>query len=254
MKTIFPWPGGKSWAAKYVLPLISKHTCYVEPFAGGLAILLAKEPSALEIVNDINSDLINFFRCAQFHRDELIKELQFVLNSREEFIALKQQRGLTDIQRAARWFRIQTLSFAGDGDSFAVQRKSGGGAARSRRALLDKLDALNDRLDRVVTEHLDWRHCLELYDSDETFFFVDPPYLGGQIKNYKAWGKADLEALRDCLVALKGKWLLTINDCEAARSLFQEMKIKPLTRQRGIANKSESTRQEYRELLISPKQ
>ena len=251
MKPIFPWPGGKSWAAKYVLPLIPAHSCYVEPFAGGLAILLAKEPSALEVVNDINSDLINFFRCVQFHRDEMIRELQYVLNSREEFNAYKHQPGLTDIQRAARWFRKQTLSFAGDGDSFAVQRKSGGGAAKSRRSLLDKLGALNERLDRVVTEHLDWKYCIELYDGSETFFFVDSPYLGGKIKNYKAWDETDLKNLRDCLVERKGKWLLTINDCEAARSLFQEMKIKPLTRQRGIANKSESTRREYKELLIS---
>src|SRR3977135_1593780 len=120
MKPVFSWPGGKSWAAKYVLPLIPEHTCYVEPFAGGLAILLAKPPCGLEVVNDINSDLINFFRCVQSHRDELIKELQWVLNSREAFTEFKQQRGLTDIQRAARWFRIQTLSFGGDGNSFAV--------------------------------------------------------------------------------------------------------------------------------------
>ena len=250
MKPVFSWPGGKSWAAKYVLPLIPEHTCYVEPFAGGLAILLAKPPCGLEVVNDINSDLINFFRCVQSHRDELIKELQWVLNSREVFTEFKQQRGLTDIQRAARWFRIQTLSFGGDGDSFAVTRKSGGGAGKSRRALLDKLDALNDRLDRVVTEHLSWQHCLELYDSNETFFFVDPPYLGGKIKNYGAWTEADLVRLRDCLVERKGKWLLTINDCEAARSLFQRQKKTALVRPRGIANRREQDRQEYKELLI----
>jgi DNA adenine methylase len=250
MKPVFSWPGGKSWASKHVLPLIPQHACYVEPFAGGLAILLAKEPSALEVVNDINSDLINFFRCVKFHRDELIKELQWVLNSREEFTSFKQQPGLTDIQRAARWFCRQTLSFGGDGDSFAVTRKPGGGANKSRHSLLEKLGALNDRLDKVVTEHLDWHHCLELYDSSETFFFVDPPYLGGKIKNYKAWGEADLKSLRDCLVERKGKWILTINDCEAARSLFQKQKKTTLTRQRGIANRTEKDRQEYKELLI----
>ena len=173
-----------------------------------------------------------------------------MLNSREEFVAFKHQRGLTDIQRAARWFRLQALSFGGGGDSFAVTRKPGGGANRSRYSLLEKLDALNDRLDKVITEHLDWKHCLELYDSSETFFFIDPPYLGGRIKNYKAWGEADLKSLRDCLMERQGKWILTINDCEVARSLFPEQKKTPLARQRGIANRTEKDRQEYKELLI----
>lgn len=208
--------------------------------------MLAKEPSPIEVVNDINSDLVSFYRCVRFHSDELIKEIQWLLNSREEFQDQKNQPGLTDIQRAARWFRKQVLSFGGDGDSYA-----GAKARRSRHSLVEKIEYLSARLDRVNVEHLEWRRCLQLYDSRETFFFIDPPYLGGEIKAYRAWIEADLKNLRDCLTELKGQWLLTINDCEAARSLFQKQKKRPLTRQRGIANKSESTRQEYKELLIS---
>lgn len=252
MRPVFPYPGGKTWAVKHILPRIPEHTCYCEPFAGGLAILLAKEPSRVEIVNDINSDLVTFFRCVKFHQDEIVKELQLVLNSREEFQNCKDQPGLTDIQRAARWFRKQTLSFGGNGYSFAVGRKTGGGANKSRRSLLEKLEALNDRLDRVIIEHLDWQRCLQLYDGSETFFFIDPPYLGGKISNYPPWSEGDLETLRDCLIALKGKWLLTINDCEAAYSLFGKMKKTSFTRQRGIANKSETDKQQYKELLIAP--
>jgi site-specific DNA-adenine methylase len=57
MKPVFPWPGGKSWAAKYVLPMIPPHECYCEPFAGGLATLPAKEPSTLEVVNDAKAKI-----------------------------------------------------------------------------------------------------------------------------------------------------------------------------------------------------
>ncbi len=250
LKPAFSWPGGKAWAAKYVLPRVPNHTCYCEPFAGGLAILLAKEPSKLEVINDINSDLVNFYRCVRFHLDELIKELQFLLNSREEFNDLKKQRGLTDIQRAARWFRIQTLSFGGDGDSFAVARTNGGGANKSRKNLLDRISELSDRLDRVVIESLDWSRCLSLYDSDETFFFIDSPYTGGRIKNYAAWSADDLRVLRSALDMIKGKYLLTINDCDAAREIFSGLSITRLNRKRGIANK-DGRASEYAELLIS---
>lgn len=166
MKPVFAWPGGKSWAAKYVLPRIPKHRCYGEPFAGGLAMLLAKEPSEIEVVNDINSELVNFYRCVQYHLDELIKEIQWTLNSRQEFQAFREQKGLTDIQKAARWYRVQLLSFGGDGDSFAVSRKSGGAANKSRISILEKVSMLSSRLDRVVVEHLNWDRFIDLYDSD----------------------------------------------------------------------------------------
>src|SRR5579862_1892928 len=126
MKPVFPWPGRKSWAVKHIIPRIPQHTCYCEPFAGGIAILLAKEPSLVEVINDLNADLVNFYRCVRFHPDEPIREIQWALRSRREFADLKAQGGLTDIQRAATWFRIQTLSFGGDGVSYGVGRKPGG--------------------------------------------------------------------------------------------------------------------------------
>ena len=104
IKPAISWPGGKSRYLDRILPLIPKHTCYVEPFAGGLAVLLAKPRSSLEVINDLNGDLINFYRCVRFHADVLLTELEFVLNSRQEFHDFRSQPGLTDIQRAARWF------------------------------------------------------------------------------------------------------------------------------------------------------
>ncbi len=110
---VLSWPGGKSRLLGSILPLISKHHCYVEPFAGGLAVLLAKPRSNLEVVNDVNGDLVSFYRCVRYHCDALLTELEFVLNSREEFIGFREQVGLTDIQRAARWFYRNKTCFGG---------------------------------------------------------------------------------------------------------------------------------------------
>lgn len=251
VKPAFAWPGGKSWAIKYVIPRITQHTCYCEPFAGGLAILLAKEPSKIEVINDINSDLVNFYRCVRFHLDELIKEIQWVLSSREEFTDMKKQPGLTDIQRAARWFRTISMSFGADGDSYGVQRKSGGAVNKSRHSLIERIDALNSRLDRVNIEHLDWERCIRLYDGPDTFFFIDPPYLGGKIKNYAAWSAGDLQKLRDVLVTLKGNWMLTINDQQKTRLILEQFSILSLKRNRGIANRL-GIATEYKEMIVMP--
>lgn len=251
MKPAFAWPGGKSWAVKHIVPRITPHTCYCEPFAGGLAILLAKEPSKIEVINDINSDLVNFYRCVRFHLDELIKEIQWVLSSRQEFTEMKKQPGLTDIQRAARWFRTISMSFGADGDSYGVQRKSGGAVNKSRHSLMEKIDALNSRLDRVNVEHLDWERCIGLYDSKDTFFFVDPPYLGGKIKNYAAWSADDLRKLEGVLKDVKAKWILTMNDHPVTRGIFSQFKIISLKRHRGIANRL-GVATEYKEMIIMP--
>ncbi|MDR2462304.1 MAG: DNA adenine methylase, partial [Verrucomicrobiales bacterium] len=141
------WPGGKSRLLNEILPLIPPHTCYVEPFAGGLAVLLAKAPSPVEVVNDINHDLVNFYRCVRFHPDALQTELEWVLNSREEFNDLRQQAGLTDIQRAARWFFRNKTCFGG------VRMTAFGTSAMSpmssRAGRMDAIRVLNRRLDKT---------------------------------------------------------------------------------------------------------
>src|SRR5688572_33332954 len=114
VKPVLPWPGGKTRMLKYILPLIPPHVCYCEPFAGGLAVLLAKPRSRVEVINDTHSDLTRFYRVARYHLDELMKELGFALNARADFKDYLDQPGLTDIQRAARWFMRVKLGF---GDS-----------------------------------------------------------------------------------------------------------------------------------------
>jgi DNA adenine methylase len=182
------WPGGKSCLLKHLLPLIPPHNCYVEPFAGGLALLLAHPRSAREVINDANDELIGFYRCVRYHRDALLDELEFALNSRREFADYIAQPGLTDIQRAARWFFRNKNGFAGANTSFGTSALSGGAAHGSRLHCLEKIRALNQRLDKVVIECGGWRRMVEIYDASSTFFFLDPPYLGdagGQ--SYAAW-------------------------------------------------------------------
>jgi DNA adenine methylase len=158
IKPAVSWPGGKSRLLKHILPLVTPHTCYCEPFAGGLAVLLAKPRSTLEVINDANGDLVNFYRCVRFHQDPLLTELEFVLNSRQEFKDYVAQAGLTNIQRAARWYYRNRLCFGGASmTAFAVTATQ---AIGSREARMESIRNLSVRLDRVTIEHMDWSRFL----------------------------------------------------------------------------------------------
>jgi DNA adenine methylase len=252
-KPVFGWQGGKRWLVAELLPLIPPHKVYVELFCGGGALLTAKAPSQTEIINDLNSELVNLYRIVKFHLDELFRELDWCLNSRQEFNDFKEQRGLTDIQRAARWFLRMKNGFGGAPDYFGRSRQGGGAAHSSKEGRLALLRAFNRRLDKVVIENLDWKECVRLYDSKNAVFFCDPPYTTGEAA-YGAWTIDDLAAFRETgLDQMKGTWILTIDDTAANRGLFRDCFISQHSRANGISRKAGEKPAQYHELIIRPK-
>ncbi len=233
-----------------LLPLIDhSRTLYCEPFAGGLALLLAKERHRAEVVNDLNGDLVALYRCAQFHLEALIGEFEFILGSRSNLADMKAQPGLTDLQRAARFLAVNRCSFAGNHSTFAVSRTSPG--VSSRANVVSALRALNARLDRVAVEHLPWQRCVSLYDSPGTLFFLDPPYLAADTHIYRGWREADMEELAAALDGLRGTWLLTVDDSAFNRALFGRHHLTPVTTRNGLAKNA--ARAVFGELIIRPR-
>lgn len=234
-----------------LLPLLDPdRKLYCEPFAGGLALLLAKPRSTTEVVNDINGDLVALYRCAQFHLEPLLTEFEFILGSRENMADMLAQPGLTDLQRAARFLARNRFSFGANGDCFAVSRQGPGIASRAN--VLPALRALNARLDRVSVEHLDWQRCIALYDCPEAQFFLDPPYLHAQTRIYRGWAEADMRGLSDVLDSLKGTWILTVDDSTYNRRLFARHEITPVKTANGLA-KNEGEGKTFGELIIRPR-
>jgi len=195
-------------------------------------------------------DLVNFYRCVRFHLDPLLTEIEFVLNSREEFLSFKDQPGLTDIQRAARWFHRNKTCFGGCLGSFGISPTSG---MSSRAARMETVRALNARLDRTTIERTDWEKCLSLYDRPETFFFMDPPYTGCGDTAYAAWTTTDVQKFRERLSGLRGQWLVTFNDSASIRLIFEGCDIRAIERAKGINNRGSAKGKTYREVIISPR-
>jgi DNA adenine methylase len=109
-----PYIGGKRNLAKQIIAFFPEHTTYVEAFAGGAQVLFAKEPSKVEVLNDLDGEIVNFFRIVREHYEELIRYFRFMLVSRKwyDLLLATNPETLTDVQRAVRWFYVLKASFA----------------------------------------------------------------------------------------------------------------------------------------------
>jgi DNA adenine methylase len=225
---IIPWIGGKRRLADIIIPRFPPHTCYVEVFAGGAALYFLRPPADVEIINDINGELVNLYRVVQHHLEEFMRQFKWALSSREVF---KWQQdtslaGLTDIQRAARFFYLQHHAFGGkvEGQTWGTATTS---PAVNLHRLEEQLSAAHLRLAGAHIEHLHWGDCVKRYDRPHTLFYLDPPYW--QTEGYAVpflW--AEYEALAATMRSLKGKAVLSINDHPDIRRCFAGLQLEEI--------------------------
>ena len=243
-------PGGKSRMLPVLLPMINAHShrLYCEPFCGGAAVLLAKRPSEHEVLNDSDGELVNLFRQTKYHADELVREMQWMIESRKDFTDYRLQPGLTEIQRAARWLFRNFYSYAGDNSSFGVKRLG----FSTRSYMLAKITSLHTRLDRVTVENLTWQRCLSLYDSPQALFFLDPPYTAGEVRAYAPWTDAQVSELAGVLRSISGSWICTLNDCASNRAAFTGCHIVYVSTSANMSN-ARSPGRRFGEIIIRPK-
>lgn len=246
---IIPWLGGKRRLADRILPLFPKHSCYVEPFAGGAALLFARpEPAKVEVLNDINGELVNLYRVVQHHPEEFVRQFKWALTSRQVFAWLKETRPetLTDIQRAARFYYLQQNCFSGkiEGQTFGTATTAPPGLNLMR--LEESLSAAHLRLASAYIEHLSWRDCVKRYDRAHTLFYLDPPYWGTAGYGVE-FGLPEYEALADAMRTMRGKALLSINDHPKMREVFAGFRTRALDTRHIVSGGAGVPR---RELLV----
>lgn len=219
--------GGKSQLSKRIIELIPEHRTYCEAFAGAAWVFFRKEPSKYEVINDLDSDLITLYRVLQNHLEEFLRQFRWLLTSREWFNDWKSQmesRGLTDIQRAARYYYIQRLSFAGK----VRGRTFGCGPQHAPKINLlrleEELSAVHLRLAGVTIENLPWEDFVQRYDRPETFFYLDPPYWKKPFYAHNLrW--EDYVRMAEVLAGIQGKFILSINDEPEIREVFVRFNI-----------------------------
>ncbi|MBR2526150.1 DNA adenine methylase [bacterium] len=254
-KCLINWVGGKRLLRKTIAPLIPKDIkSYIEPFGGGGWVLFYKDRWAdLEIYNDLDGRLVNLFRIVKYHPNAFKEEYKYLLGSRDMFFQFLNGTFITDIQKAVQFYFIITRSFGGKGSSFGTVKKSSGGASKSQKNVLDKIDAIHERLDKVMIENRDFETLIKQYDFEDAFFYCDPPYSQGCGYDVTSTKDFDHERLRDVLGNIKGRFLLSYDDSPKIRELYKGFEMIEVERLNGINNRSdvENRKKIFRELLIA---
>jgi len=188
-------------------------------------VLYRKERSRLEVVNDINSELVNLHRAIRNNPQTLSMYLNKLLISREIFsdIKMKRLKPTNNIERASFYLFLLSQSFGSKGESFAMSAK----ANRKPKDIYKSYFKWALRLKFVTIENLDFRKLIARYDKEEAFFYLDPPYVGTEnyYKDIDGFGIKEHEELARLLKNIKGKFLLSYNDSPVVRELYKDFKI-----------------------------
>ena len=283
MNSIISWVGGKKALRDLIYQKIPKEFGrYIEVFGGGGWVLFGRTPdTAMEVYNDFNSDLANLFRCVRDQPMAFLKELGFLpLNGRDEFFVLRKflereeftdafmrqelelaQRELTpvqfeeiraillekaqlyDIRRAAAFFKVIRYSYGSGCTSYGCQ-------PFDIRKTFDLIWQGSRRLKDTVIENKDFEELIKQYDRENAFIYCDPPYYLTEGHYAVEFRMEDHFRLRDTLKNCQGKFLVSYNDCEFIRELYQNFRIESVSRLNNLAQRYYSGC-EYAEVLIS---
>ncbi len=255
---------------------------FIDVFGGSGSVLLGKPTiDSFEVYNDFDRNLVNLFRCMKDRTMATIRELGFChLNSREDFIAIRRffdherfnDRYLTeelllteimlpplegaelkefrkritedhDVRRAAMFLKLLRNSYSSSGKSFASQ-------PFDIRKLFGLIQELESRMANVVVENQDFETLIQHYDRPDAFFYLDPPYYSTEDMYEAGFGNEDHIRLRDILGNIKGRFLLSYNDCPEIRGLYEGFSLFDFSRIHSMAQRYEAGK-EFKELLIA---
>ncbi len=249
------WIGGKKSLRELIVSLFPLYyERYIEVFGGAGWILFHKNPgNDFEVYNDYNSLLVNLYRCVREEPNELMDALRYCLNSREDFDYIKnclaRDSPVSDVQKAAWFYQQIRYSYASGLTSFGSQPHD----IWSNFPLIEQA---HRRLAKVVIENKDFEKLIRQYDRPVSFFYCDPPYFEteGYYKNVGEDGftEKDHIRLRDSLMKAQGKFLLSYNDCEFIRTLYDApgIQIDAYTRINNIKQRYDGGAQ-FPEILIA---
>ena len=198
----------------HILPLLPPHHLYCEHFFGGGAVFFAKRPSRIEVINDKDGFVVNFYRQAQSNFAALQRMLSEAVHSRLAYKHAQHIRSapayFSAAEQAWAFWILCNMSFnATYAGTFAYAKQGNGSAQRLANLRAKFTDHIARRLLRTTIEQQDALELMPRYDTENSFFYVDPPYIDSCQGHYKGYQHEDYQQLLDTLARLKGKFMLS---------------------------------------------
>ena len=250
INSFMAWVGGKKALRDEILARFPRnYKRYIEVFGGAGWVLFHKPPgNDFEVFNDFNGNLVNLYRCVREQPEALRNELRYMLNSRLDFEYMKgmlhSQAVLPDVRRAAYYYALIRYSYAAGTSTFGSQ-------PHAMWNNFPLIESAAGRLQKVVIENKDCVKLIRQYDRPESFFYCDPPYYNAD-QYYEAVSTDgfDHTGLADALLGIKGKFLLSYNDCPEIRGLYAGCEFFDFARVHSMVQRYEVGR-EFPELLVA---
>jgi len=236
----FPYYGGKYTHLEWLLPLLPKDIdklVYVEPFGGSMAVLLNKKPSKYEIYNDLNSDVVNFFRVLRDEkkREKLLENIFLMPYSREEYKSFFDEENC-DIKRAVNFYCKIRMSINALAEKKCQFRLGFTSNSPLTRRIRNSVEPLWEVSNRILDVHIENKCAIELIkqcDRKNAFFYVDPPYQHDTRQKAYCTEFYDHEQLEETLKNIKGRFLLSGYGEYKSLNLIKEVKVKAFSSQRS---------------------
>ncbi len=231
----FGWYGGKFSHLDWLLPLLPEATHYCEPFGGSAAVLINRPPSPVETYNDLDGEVVNFFRVLREQKEVLVEAIGLTPFSRAEFETAINGKNetLSDLERARRFYirarqvRTGLAQKASSGrwaHCLLTSRAGMAGAVSRWLGAVEDLPLIAQRLLRVQIENAPAIEVINRYDSEETLFYCDPPYAHDSRGDVTAYAyemsNEQHRELSEVLRSVKGKVVLSGYHCQLMDELY----------------------------------
>jgi DNA adenine methylase len=238
----FNYFGGKYQFLEELFPLFPEHFHFVELMGGSGAVSLNKTPSKMDTFNDLDCNVVNFFKVLRDTPDEFIRVLSLTPVSRQEYLSAwpLDEKEISPVEKARRFFVRCRMSFQGSGlvkstgfnACIATSQQSVSKNVAKYYNSIDKLPEVIERLQMIQIENLCYTDLLQKYDREETFFYVDPPY-ELRMRNYKKWYNheftdQDHVLLSEKLLKIKGKAMISGYESPLYMELYKNWNFIPL--------------------------
>jgi DNA adenine methylase len=247
MRAPLTYYGGKQQLARKIIERIPPHRIYCESFCGGGAVFFRKPPSEVEVMNDTNKELINFYKVVQREFPSLESEIAITLHSRRQHqdaeVVYKYPHMFSEVKRAWAIWVLANEGFGGKLDGAFGYNRSGSMTNTIMNKKMSFSYEYAVRLENVQLECTDAIRIIQSRDTEETFHYCDPPYFNSDCGHYAGYTKEDFEQLLEALSRIKGKFLLSSYPSELLDTYIRknDWNSIPIVMGKSMGNKSKKT-------------